>query len=111
MSVVPKSLIKTQYASASGTTLYSVPNGTTAAIVDKFTAWNSDSTSQSISVWICNGASPDNSNLVAVRTLSSGAGADFTELQNQVLSAGESIYVLAGAASKVAVRASGREVT
>lgn len=112
MSVVPAALIASKYASSSDTTEYTSPGGK-KTIVDKFTACNTDASARTISIQIIqNGGSVGADKLIVKdKSISAGATADITELQNQILESGDQISVVASVASKVAIRASGRVVT
>lgn len=112
MTVTPKTLIESKYAASSEATEYAVPTATTT-IIDKFTATNTDTGSQSLTVYIVpNGGAFGGSNkIMSAKSISAGATYDFTELKNQILGAGASIVTVASAASKVVQRASGREVS
>jgi hypothetical protein len=112
MSVTVKPLIQAKYASDSITTEYTAPSST-KAIIDKFTATNTDSGAQTISVHIvANGGASGPENLItSERSLSAGESLDLPELKNHVLNAGDFIAAEASVASKVVIRASGREVT
>lgn len=112
MSISPKTLIPTKYAETSDTAEYTAPAGT-HTIVDKFTATNTDSGAVTISINIVtSGSSVGSSNLIT-KTASVAAGVTYsaTEMQNQILSPGDSISVVSNTSSKMVIRASGREVT
>lgn len=111
MSITAKNLIASKYASDSDHTEYTAAAGT-HTIIDKFTATNTDSGSQSLTVnLVPSGGSVSASNLVIkAKSISAGATADITELQNQILNPGDFISVVASVASKVVIRSSGREV-
>lgn len=109
-TVTPKGLVDAAYASNSDTVVYTVPAATTT-IIDKFTATNTDGSSQTLNVNIIpSGGSVGASNLildaVSIATL---VCRDCSELQNQILNAGDKISVKASIASKIVIRASGRE--
>jgi hypothetical protein len=112
MAVTAKPLINSKYAANVATLEYTAP-ASTRTIIDKFTATNNDASARTVSVYIVpSGGSPDNSNkIIGSTSISAGAVHDFSELQNQILATGDQIHVLADAASKVAIRASGRECT
>lgn len=114
MSVTAKCLIEAQYAPASIGILYTVP-GSTRTIVDKFTVVNSSVSSQSLSIYIVPagyGPGADGSNiLMAALAFTAGVTADYQNMQNQILNAGDQIAIFASAGSSLSVRMSGRECT
>lgn len=112
MSVTAKTLIESKYAANSATTEYTCP-ADTHTIIDKFTACNDDSGAVTLTVYLVpsGGTAGASNQMVKAYSLAAGANKDFTELQNQILNAGDFISIVASAASKVAVRGSGREVT
>jgi hypothetical protein len=116
MMVTAKTLIESQYAGSSNTVEYTVP-ANSRAIIDKFTATNVDTSARTVSVHIIpSGASVDDQYLIIDAksipdsTTTSGAVVDLTELKGHVLEAGGKISVVASVASKIVIRASGREV-
>lgn len=111
MTITARPLISAKYALDSDNVEYTAP-ANTRAIIDKFTATNTDSGAVTISVYIIpSGSVLDTSNII-IKTLSVSAGAtdDITELKNHSLNAGDAISVIASVASKMVIRASGREV-
>ena len=112
MSTSAKTLVNTQSLSSSITTVYTAPSKTTT-IIDKVTLTNTDSSARTASIYLVpSGQSAGSSNLViSAVSISSGATTDLSELQNQVLSAGDLISVSASVSSVVNMRVSGREVT
>lgn len=112
MSVTAKTLVNAAFAANSDTIVYTVPTGL-RTIIDKFTATNTDGSSQTLNVnLIPSSGSVGDSNLIMDATsIATLATKDFTELQNQILSAGDKISVNASVASKIVVRASGREIS
>lgn len=112
MTVTPKCLIESKYASSSGAQEYKSPSAGKGTILDKFTCWNSSASSETLTVYLIpSGGTHDASNQIAAKSISSGALADFSELQNQILNAGDSIYVTASTTTVLSIRASGREVS
>ena len=112
MSVTVKPLIQAKYAADSVATEYTAPVST-KAIVDKFTATNTDSGAQTISIHIVpSGGSASASNLItAALSIPAGESLDLPEMKNHVLAAGDFIAAVASVPNKVVIRASGREVT
>lgn len=112
MTVTAKTLINAKYAGNSLTTEYTTP-ANTRTIIDKLTATNTDSGAQTVDIHLVptgNSATAANKIIQEV-SIASKATRDFTELQNQILSAGDFISIVASVASKVVIRGSGREVT
>lgn len=112
MSVTAKSLINSKFASSTGATEYRVPVST-RAIIDKFTATNTDSGAVTITVYLVpNGISQADSNqIIKALSVAAGATTDIDELKNHILEAGDTINVIVSVADKMTIRASGREVT
>lgn len=110
--ITAKPLAQAQYAPDSVATIYAAP-GNTRTIIDKFSATNTDSSSRTISVHVVQaGGSPGASNLItSAKSVGAGVSVDLEEMKNQILGPGDFIAVVASVASKVVVRASGREVT
>jgi len=83
------------------------------AIIDKFTATNFTATAATISVNLVTAAgSSGNSNLITkTKTLQASEVYTFPELVGQVLGIGDFISTIAGTASAINMRVSGREVT
>lgn len=112
MTVTAKCLVESAFAASSAATVYTVP-GSTKAIIDKFTATNTDGSTRTVTIYLVpSGGSAGTSNqIIQARSISAGATSDITELQNQILNTGDFISVLASAGSLVVIRASGREIT
>lgn len=111
MTITAKCLIESKFAANSDHTEYPAFTGHT--IIDKFTATNTDGSSQTISVNIIpSGGSVGASNLItSALSITAGASVDLPELKNHILNPGDVISCVASIASKVVIRASGREVT
>lgn len=112
MTVTAKNLIEAKFAQNTDHTEYTAP-ANTHTIIDKFTATNIDTGAQTISInLVPSGGAVGASNLIIDgKSLSGGVTWDFTEMVSQILNTGDSISVLASAASKMVIRSSGREVT
>lgn len=110
MSVSIKVLIPAKTAENAQTTQYTATNVT--AIIDKFTATNYSATAATISVnLIAASGSAGNDNLIVkTKTLQPAETYTFPELVGQVLQSGSFISTLAGTASAINIRASGREI-
>lgn len=110
MAVVTKVLIPAKTAENVQTAQYTATNVTT--IIDKFTATNYSATAATISVnLVTSGGSAGNDNLIVkTKTLQPSETYTFPELVGQVLQSGSFISTLAGTASAINIRASGREI-
>lgn len=111
MTVTVKVLIPAKTAEATQTTQYTATNVTT--IIDKFTATNYSASAATISVNLVTASgSAGNDNLITkLKTLQPSEVYTFPELVGQVLSPSAFISTIAGTASAINIRASGREVT
>lgn len=112
MSIVAKALINSKFAGTAITTEYTVPVGT-RTIIDKFTVTNSSGSNESVTIYLVpSGSSALSSNmLIKARTINAAAIDDLTQLQNQILAAGDTIQVVSSNSSAIVIRASGREIT
>jgi hypothetical protein len=104
-------LVPAQTANNSQSTVYTATGVT--AIIDKFTATNYSATAATISVNLVNpsGTAGNNDLIVKTKTLQAGETYTFPVLVGHVLRPGGFISTLAGAASAINIRVSGREVT
>ena len=111
MTVTVKTLVPARTANNTQSTVYTATGVT--AIIDKFTATNYSSSAATISVNLVNPAgSAGNDNLIVkTKTLQPSETYTFPELVGHVLSPGGFISTLAGTASAINIRVSGREVT
>ena len=111
MAVIVKVLVPAKIVEATQTTQYTATNVTT--IIDKFTATNYSATAASISVNLVTvaGSAGDLNLITKTKTLQPSEVYTFPELVGQVLSPGAFISTLAGTASAINMRVSGREVT
>lgn len=111
MTVTVKTLIPAKTAESSQTTQYTATGVTT--IIDKFTATNYSGSPATLSVNIVtSGDTAGNQNLITkTKTLQANEVFTFPEIVGQVLMAGGFISTIAGTASAINIRASGREVT
>jgi len=111
MTVTVKVLIPAKTAEATQTTQYTATNVTT--ILDKFTATNYSAATATISVNLVTAAgTAGNDNLITkTKSLQPAEVYTFPELVGQVLSPSAFISTIAGTASAINIRASGREVT
>ena len=111
MTVTVKVLVPAKIVEATQTTQYTANNVTT--IIDKFTATNYSATAAAISVNLVTVAgAAGNLNLISkTKTLQPAEVYTFPELVGQVLNPGDFISTLAGTASAINMRVSGREVS
>ena len=111
MTVTVKVLVPAKYAENAQTTQYT-SSGVTS-IIDKFTATNISASAATISVNLVTAAgSAGNTNLITkTKTLQASEVYTFPELVGQVLGSGDFISTIAGTASAINIRVSGREIT
>jgi len=111
MTVTVKVLVPAKYAEATQVTQYTATGVT--AIIDKFTATNISGSAATISVNLVTvTGSAGNTNLITkTKTLQASEVYTFPELVGQVLGSGDFISTIAGTASAINIRVSGREVT
>lgn len=111
MTVTVKVLIPAKIAEATQTTQYTA-NGVTT-IIDKFTATNYSASAATISVNLVtvSGSAGDANLITKTKTLQPSEVYTFPELVGQVLSPGAFISTIAGTATSINIRASGREVS
>jgi hypothetical protein len=111
MTVTAKNLVPAKTVEATQTTQY-IANGVTT-IIDKFTATNYSGSSATISVNLitATGTASNDNLIVKQRTLAASETYIFPELVGQILPSGGFISTLAGTASAINMRVSGREVS
>jgi hypothetical protein len=111
MTVTVKVLVPAKFAENSQTTQYTATGVTT--IIDKFTATNISASAATVSVnLVTTAGTAGNTNLITkTKTLQPAEVYTFPELVGQVLMAGDFISTIAGTASAINIRVSGREVT
>lgn len=111
MTVTVKVLVPAKYAENAQTTQYTA-NGVTA-ILDKFTATNISASAATISVNLVTtaGAAGSTNLITKTKALQPNEVYTFPELVGQVLGSGDFISTIAGTASAINIRVSGREVT
>lgn len=111
MAVTVTVLIPAKTAEASQTTQYTSTGVTT--IIDKFTATNYSASAATISINLVTAAgSAGNDNLIVkTKTLQANETYTFPEIVGQVLAPSGFISTIAGTASAINIRASGRQVT
>ncbi len=111
MTVTVKVLIPAKIAEATQTTQYTASGVT--AIIDKFTGTNYSASAATLSVNLVTSAdTTGNQNLIVkTKTLQPAETYTFPELVGAALAPGGFISTIAGTASAINIRASGREVT
>lgn len=111
MAVNVKVLIPAKIAENTQTTQYTAQN--VSAIIDKFTATNYSASAATLSVnLVTQFDSSGNQNLIVkTKTLLPSETYTFPELVGHVLQPGGFISTLAGTASAINIRSSGREVS
>lgn len=111
MTVTAKNLVPAKTVEATQTTQY-IANGVTT-IIDKFTATNYSGSSATISVNLVTptGTASNDNLIVKQRTLAASETYIFPELVGQILPSGGFISTIAGTASAINMRVSGREVS
>jgi hypothetical protein len=111
MAVTVTVLIPAKTAEAAQTTQYTSTGVTT--IIDKFTATNYSAAAATLSVNLVTAAgSAGNDNLIVkTKTLQAGETYTFPEIVGQILAPSGFISTIAGTASAINIRASGRQVT
>ena len=111
MAVTTTTLISAKTAENAQTTQYTSTNLTT--VIDKFTATNYSASAATISVnLVTNGDTADNDNLIVkTKTLQPSETYTFPELVGHVIRNGGFISTIAGTASAINIRASGRQIT
>jgi hypothetical protein len=111
MTVTVKVLIPAKTAESTQTTQYTATGVT--AIIDKFTATNYSASAATISVNLITaaGSAGDSNLIVKTKTLQASETYTFPELVGHVLAPSGFISTIAGTASAINIRASGREVT
>ena len=111
MSVINTVLIAPKTAEATQVTQYTSTNVST--IIDKFTATNYSAAAATVSVnLVTSGGSAGNDNLIVkAKTLQPSETYTFPEIVGQVLASGGFISTLAGTASAINIRASGRTIS
>lgn len=111
MTVTAKVLVPAKFAENAQTTQYTASGVT--AIIDKFTATNISASAATISVNLVTtaGAAGSTNLITKTKALQPNEVYTFPELVGQVLGSGDFISTIAGTASAINIRVSGREVT
>lgn len=111
MTVTVKVLVPAKIAEATQTTQYTAAGVT--ALIDKFTATNYSATAATISVnLVTNAGTAGDANLIVkTKTLQPAETYTFPELVGHALMPSGFISTLAGTATSVNIRVTGREIT
>lgn len=110
MTVTAKCLLEAKNAENAQTTQYTATGVRT--IIDKFTGYNYTAGAVTLAInLVASAGAAAAANLVVLKTLSAGETYTFPEVVGHVLNAGDFISTLAGAATSIVIRISGREVT
>jgi hypothetical protein len=111
MTVTAKNLVPAKTVEATQTTQY-IANGVTT-IIDKFTATNYSGSAATISVNLVTptGTASNDNLIVKNKSLAASETYIFPELVGQILPSGGFISTIAGTASAINMRVSGREVS
>lgn len=111
MTVTAKNLVPAKTVEATQTTQY-IANGVTT-IIDKFTATNYSASSATISVNLVTptGTASNDNLIVKNKSLAASETYIFPELVGQILPSGGFISTIAGTASAINMRVSGREIS
>ena len=111
MAVTPSVLIASKQAEAVESTQY-ISTAPTRTIIDKFTGYNSTAAAVTLTVRVVNsGGTASAANTMVVKSLAAGESYAFPEVVGHVMGPGDFISTLAGTATSVTIRASGRQVT
>ena len=111
MTVTAKNLVPAKTVEATQTTQYTA-NGVTT-IIDKFTATNYSGSTATISVNLitATGTASNDNLIVKAKSLAASETYIFPELVGHILPSGGFISTIAGTASAINMRVSGREVS
>lgn len=111
MTVTAKPLVQAKYAENVETTQYTATNVRT--IIDKFTATNVTGSAAVLTIRIVpSGGSAGASNAITYqKSIAAGTTETFPEMVGQYMAAGDFVSTLAGTASALVIRMSGREVS
>lgn len=111
MTVTVKVLIPAKTAESTQTTQYTATGVTT--LIDKMTATNYSAAAATISVNLVTGADTVGSNnlIVKTKTLQAGESYTFPEIVGAALAPSGFISTVAGTATAINIRASGREIS
>ena len=110
MSVTAKCLLEAKYAENAETTQYTAGAGI-RTIVDKFTGTNVTAAAALLTVKIVasGGAAGASNTVVYQKSIAAGETYTFPEMTGQILNSGDFVSTLAGTATAIVIRLSGRE--
>ena len=111
MTVTVKNIIPSKQAETAQTTQYTAVN--CKVIIDKFTVTNTTATAAVITINLVPSAGSASTSNVVLSAKSIAAGESYTcpEVVGQTLESGGFISTIAGTATALNIRASGREIT
>lgn len=110
MTVTARVLLESKAAEASQTK--QIDSAGLRTIIDKFTAYNADPATQTLTVYLVPSAGSSGAgNVSVVKALQTGETYTFPEVVGHILEAGASLNTLATKAGVVNIRASGRVVS
>lgn len=111
MAVNPRALFNAKQAENAETTQYTSTGART--IVDKFTATNTTASAATLTVRLVpsGGAAGAGNTVLSAKSIAAGETYNCPEVVGHVLESGDFISTLAGTASAITIRASGRQVT
>ena len=111
MPATPAVLIASKFAENTQEDQYESPPGGKGTLIDKFIAMNNGAGSTTIAVNLPSDGTASLNDRFVLKSLAVGESYTFPELAGAFLAPGEAISTIAGAASSIAIRASGRELT
>jgi hypothetical protein len=110
MATIAKVLIQSKEAENAETTQYISTNCTT--MIDKFTAMNKSGATATITVsLVASGGSAGTANKIVTVSILAGKTYTFPEIVGHSLDPGDFVSTLAGTASAINIRMSGRQIT
>lgn len=111
MAVTAKNIVAAKQAETSDTNQYTAVNCTT--VIDKFTVTNTTSSAATFSAHIVpqGGAVADAYKIISSRSISPGETYQCPELVGQIMAPNSYLSTIAGTASALTIRGSGREIT
>lgn len=111
MTTTPKALIEAKFAEAAETVQY--PSTDCKTSIDKFTGTNVTAVNATLAVRLvpAAGVAGPLNTISFTRTIAPGKTDLFPELVGHILESGDFISTLAGTASAIVIRASGRQFT
>jgi hypothetical protein len=109
-TIVADAIIESKYAENAQTTQYTSTNITT--VIDAFTVSNNTGSNATLAVnLVPSGGAAGASNLVLSKTILAGKSYSCPEVVGQTLASGDFISLIAGTASALVIRASGRKIS